>query len=99
MPTHSTEPFPVTLTPEVLSTLPAAVDRVVVDCRFSLQDPALGYQQYCQGHIPGAYYLDLNQDLASPGAWRASPAPGYSYPRHKTHTYGRYGTNPRRGLR
>jgi thiosulfate/3-mercaptopyruvate sulfurtransferase len=66
MPTHSTESFPVTLTPEVLSTFSAEEDRVVVDCRFSLQDPALGYQQYCQGHIPGAYYLDLHQDLASP---------------------------------
>jgi thiosulfate/3-mercaptopyruvate sulfurtransferase len=39
---------------------------VVVDCHFSLADPQLGYQQYLQGHIPGAYYLDLNRDLASP---------------------------------
>jgi thiosulfate/3-mercaptopyruvate sulfurtransferase len=39
---------------------------VVVDCRFALADPQLGHQQYLQGHIPGAYYLDLNQDLASP---------------------------------
>ncbi|WP_404788970.1 sulfurtransferase [Altericista sp. CCNU0014] len=39
---------------------------VVVDCRFSLADPQLGHQQYLQGHIPGAYYLDLNQDLSSP---------------------------------
>ncbi len=41
-------------------------DLVIVDCRFSLADPQLGYRQYLQGHIPGAYYLDLNQDLASP---------------------------------
>ncbi|MGB8699857.1 MAG: sulfurtransferase [Thermosynechococcaceae cyanobacterium] len=39
---------------------------VLVDCRFSLTDPQLGYQQYLQGHIPGAYYLDLNQHLSSP---------------------------------
>jgi thiosulfate/3-mercaptopyruvate sulfurtransferase len=39
---------------------------VVVDCRFRLADPQLGHQQYLQGHIPGAYYLDLNRDLASP---------------------------------
>jgi thiosulfate/3-mercaptopyruvate sulfurtransferase len=38
---------------------------IVVDCRFSLANPLLGYQQYLQGHIPGAYYLDLNRDLAS----------------------------------
>jgi thiosulfate/3-mercaptopyruvate sulfurtransferase len=41
-------------------------DLVIIDCRFSLADPQLGYRQYCQGHILGAYYLDLNQDLASP---------------------------------
>ena len=38
----------------------------IADCRFSLQDPALGRQQYQTSHIPGAYYLDLNQDLSSP---------------------------------
>jgi thiosulfate/3-mercaptopyruvate sulfurtransferase len=39
---------------------------VVVDCRFSLMQTELGYEQYLQGHLPGAYYLDLNQDLSSP---------------------------------
>lgn len=39
---------------------------VIVDCRFSLADPELGQQQYQAGHIPKAYYLDLNQDLSSP---------------------------------
>ena len=41
-------------------------DALVVDCRFSLADPAEGRRQYAQGHIPGAHYLDLNQDLAGP---------------------------------
>ncbi|MBD2296972.1 sulfurtransferase [Anabaena sphaerica FACHB-251] len=39
---------------------------VIVDCRFSLADPQLGKKQYQESHIPGAYYLDLNQDLSSP---------------------------------
>lgn len=39
---------------------------VIIDCRFQLSDPDWGYQQYCQGHIPEAYYLDLNRDLSSP---------------------------------
>ncbi len=39
---------------------------VVVDCRFSLVEPAWGQQQYQAAHIPGAYYLDLNRDLSSP---------------------------------
>jgi thiosulfate/3-mercaptopyruvate sulfurtransferase len=38
----------------------------IVDCRFSLMEPDLGRQQYEMGHIPGAYYLDLNRDLSSP---------------------------------
>jgi thiosulfate/3-mercaptopyruvate sulfurtransferase len=39
---------------------------VVVDCRFSLADPSLGRRLYSDSHIPGAHYLDLNQDLSSP---------------------------------
>ena len=38
----------------------------IADCRFSLTEPSLGRQQYQTAHIPGAYYLDLNQDLSSP---------------------------------
>lgn len=37
---------------------------VVIDCRFSLMEPAAGQKQYNIGHIQGAYYLDLNQDLS-----------------------------------
>ena len=36
---------------------------VVFDCRFSLADPLQGRTLYQQGHIPGAFYLDLNRDL------------------------------------
>lgn len=38
----------------------------IADCRFALMQPELGRQQYREGHIPGAYYFDLNQDLSSP---------------------------------
>lgn len=38
----------------------------IADCRFCLADSDLGWQQYQAGHIPKAYYLDLNQDLSSP---------------------------------
>ncbi|PZO08245.1 MAG: sulfurtransferase [Leptolyngbya foveolarum] len=37
---------------------------VVIDVRFSLANPELGRSQYQAGHIPGAYYLDLNEDLS-----------------------------------
>jgi thiosulfate/3-mercaptopyruvate sulfurtransferase len=39
---------------------------VIVDCRFSLEDPGLGRRQYQESHIPGAVYADLDQDLCSP---------------------------------
>lgn len=38
----------------------------IADCRFALMQPELGSQQYQEGHIPGAYYLDLNRDLSNP---------------------------------
>ncbi|MDY0406977.1 sulfurtransferase [Virgibacillus sp. 179-BFC.A HS] len=37
---------------------------VIVDVRFDLQDAQAG-KAYIQAHIPGAVYLDLNQDLSS----------------------------------
>ena len=45
---------------------------VILDCRFSLKDPALGHRQYLEGHVPGAHYADLDKDMSSP----ATPASG-----------------------
>ncbi|MBY6035920.1 sulfurtransferase [Fictibacillus nanhaiensis] len=39
---------------------------VILDCRFSLADPAKGYEQYKQDHITGAYYADLEKHLSGP---------------------------------
>ena len=39
---------------------------VVVDCRFVLTDPEAGRRAYIAGHIPGARYAHLNEDLSSP---------------------------------
>ena len=39
-------------------------DLRVVDSRFSLADPAAGRRAYVQGHVPGAVYLHLDQDLS-----------------------------------
>ena len=38
---------------------------VVFDCRFNLMNKSLGQEQYRAGHIPGAYFLDLEKDLSS----------------------------------
>ena len=38
----------------------------VVDCRFDLMQPAKGYEDYGRGHILGACYANLDNDLAGP---------------------------------
>ncbi len=38
---------------------------IIIDCRFSLADCAVGYSAYRHGHIPNARYADLNKDLSS----------------------------------
>jgi thiosulfate/3-mercaptopyruvate sulfurtransferase len=44
----------------------AGVDAVIVDCRFVLGKPGAGREQYLEGHIPGAHYLHLEDDLSGP---------------------------------
>jgi thiosulfate/3-mercaptopyruvate sulfurtransferase len=39
---------------------------VVLDCRFDLAHPDAGRRAYRAGHIPGAHFTDLNEDLSSP---------------------------------
>jgi thiosulfate/3-mercaptopyruvate sulfurtransferase len=47
-----------------------------VDCRWSLDDPTWGRRQYAAGHIPGASFLDVEQDLSGPpGAAGRHPLP------------------------
>jgi thiosulfate/3-mercaptopyruvate sulfurtransferase len=38
----------------------------VVDCRFHLGQSEVGYEQYKEGHIPGAFYLSLEKDMSGP---------------------------------
>ncbi|GIP60516.1 sulfurtransferase [Paenibacillus woosongensis] len=39
---------------------------VIVDCRFQLGAPEAGKAAYAESHIPGAIYLDLENDLSAP---------------------------------
>jgi thiosulfate/3-mercaptopyruvate sulfurtransferase len=38
-----------------------------VDCRFDLADPVRGCREYLQGHLPGAVYASLDDDLSDLG--------------------------------
>ena len=37
-----------------------------MDCRWELGSPARGRELYLEGHIPGASFLDVDEDLAAP---------------------------------
>jgi thiosulfate/3-mercaptopyruvate sulfurtransferase len=38
----------------------------VVDCRYRLGEPGAGERLFREGHIPGAAFMDVDRDLASP---------------------------------
>ncbi|MCG8435466.1 MAG: sulfurtransferase, partial [Gammaproteobacteria bacterium] len=40
---------------------------VVIDCRFALDDTEAGRRAYREGHIAGAHYAHLDEDLSGPG--------------------------------
>jgi thiosulfate/3-mercaptopyruvate sulfurtransferase len=44
--------------------LAATPNLAVIDCRVELSNPQAGRQAYLSGHIPGARYADLNEDLS-----------------------------------
>jgi thiosulfate/3-mercaptopyruvate sulfurtransferase len=50
------------------------VHYLFADCRWSLDDPELGWSQYLAGHISGAVFVDVERDLSSP------PGPGGRHP-------------------
>jgi thiosulfate/3-mercaptopyruvate sulfurtransferase len=41
-------------------------DWLIVDCRFDLDKPDWSQSAYLESHIPGAVYVDLEQDLTAP---------------------------------
>ncbi len=43
---------------------------VLIDCRHQLPDPAYGRRVYAEGHLPGAYFLHLDDDLSGPRTGR-----------------------------
>jgi len=67
------------ITVSELQTLLADASRstVVVDCCFDLANPAAGRESYHQGHLPGAFYLHLDNELSGPrtGANGRHPLP------------------------
>lgn len=59
-------PFSTLIEPSTLKAHLGDAGWAVVDCRFSLNDPDRGRRTYAEGHIPGAVYAHLNDDLSAP---------------------------------
>ena len=51
---------------QALAALPAG-EVLIVDCRFDLADPGKGRCEFLDGHIPGAVYASLDDDLSDLG--------------------------------
>jgi thiosulfate/3-mercaptopyruvate sulfurtransferase len=54
------------ISPSELSQKIAESSCVVFDCRFRLGQPAWGQEAYTAGHLPTAFFLDLERDLSAP---------------------------------
>ena len=57
-------PFKTILSPEQLYDRLGDPDVIVVDCRHSLGDLALGRRLYDESHLPGAFFASLEDDLS-----------------------------------
>jgi thiosulfate/3-mercaptopyruvate sulfurtransferase len=63
--------FPLVEASELAALLKAPGSPVLVfDCSFDLTNPAAGPLEYAEGHIPGAAYLHLDDDLSAPKTGR-----------------------------
>lgn len=54
------------LSPAQLADQLHSADLLLLDCRFALEDRQYGANAYAQGHLPGAHFLDLEEDLSAP---------------------------------
>lgn len=54
------------ISPQQLAERHASGSRVILDCRFALEDPDYGMRSYAEGHIEGAQYADLERHLSGP---------------------------------
>lgn len=57
--------FTTLITPQELAESATPAWRIF-DCRFDLRNPAFGRQAYADGHLPNAFFLDLEEDLSGP---------------------------------
>ena len=59
-------PYTTLISVQGLHPLLSTPDCVIIDCRHDLAQPDAGRNGYLQAHIPGAYFLHLDDDLSGP---------------------------------
>ncbi|HEY2636207.1 MAG TPA: rhodanese-like domain-containing protein, partial [Solirubrobacteraceae bacterium] len=60
--------IPPLVTPDWLLDRLGQQGMVVVDCRWALGAPGAGRRAWEEAHIPGAHFLDVDEDLSGPPA-------------------------------
>lgn len=72
-------PFSTLVTVDELRALQqAGAPLVLLDCSFDLTDPSAGERRHQAGHLPGAFYLHLDRDLAGPQAPEGPRSPRFT---------------------
>lgn len=82
-------PTPLIEAPELHDLLGGQGDVVLLDVRWALGDPD-GYRHYLDGHLPGAVFVDLEQELSGLGSAEAGrhPLPTASGFQHAARNWG-----------
>jgi thiosulfate/3-mercaptopyruvate sulfurtransferase len=68
-------------------------DWVLIDCRHDLTNPDFGREAYASGHLPGAWFLHLDEDLSGPRNGRNGRHP-LPDPERLAHRLGACGIGP-----
>ena len=63
---HNSAMHPILISPEDLAAHLGDPEWIVFDTRHDLMSPGKGRMLYAEGHIPGAYFLHVDEDLAGP---------------------------------
>jgi thiosulfate/3-mercaptopyruvate sulfurtransferase len=63
--TAPTLPTPLVSAPQLLAARAAGLAPVILDCSFDLADTAAGRRAFAQGHVAGARYAHLDEDLSA----------------------------------
>jgi len=85
------------VTTDWLARFKERADVRIVDVRWYLDPSRKGRDAYAAGHIPGAVFMDIDEDLSGPGGGRGRPAGRHPWPSPEqvAHVMGGAGISPK----